>query len=665
MGFYLGDEFSAVQIAVLSLLIDCKSYRLQKIASQPDGGTVKHQQRYLSDDGMSHCTESLGLQTEQPSEIKLVMNCLLFSHHRTGLFSRCQKLVLKSFGVVLTPFLIAAPAAAAERVVLSYGMVEYPIALKDLETDPAGGGTKQFHPMERSLLPLQPLAQSPQLQQVLTTPIPFKNNQVSHFLDTPMGQQLLDSVLPLLKLKVSQDNRDALQSAAVAASKASEGLSLLSLVKHFPNEQVEVDLGRGLELVAAWRALQQETHQMIGQIQSQAQTEATRDAAPPSRWPDFRQHGYYTWEQRSLSLYIPSRDRHLKADLYLPITRSPRPLVIISHGLGAGRANFDYLAQHLVGYGFAVAAIEHPGSNTKRVQALFDGRIARLVPPEEFVDRPLDVTDLLNELERLNRSHSSLNGRLDLQKVGLIGQSFGGYTALLLAGAPLRLDRLNAACADIATSLNPSLLLQCRAQELPQTHYQLADPRIKAAIAINPVGSALIAPEDLGQIKIPFMMMTSSADLAAPVLAEQIEPFIHLGSRDKYLVLMQGSTHLSVMDGSPGTRVISPIPQTEPSPTTVRNYITALSTVFAQTHIADHSIYRPYLSAAYTQQLSQPAVPLSLVRSLSPEFSPSASHLFNPVMVLSFSLPTASMIYVARMRRRLRGDLSLHQQVRG
>lgn len=523
---------------------------------------------------------------------------------------------------------------------------------------------QQMYSLERSLLSVQPLAQSPQWQQVLTTRLPFKKNQVSHFLNTPMGQQLFDSVLPLLKLKISQDNRDLLLATAIAAAEAPEGLSLLNLIKHFPAEQVEVDIAQGLKLITTWKTLEQKTDQAISDIQVQANLEANSDMNSLDSWPDFRQQGYYTWEQHSLRLYIPFRDRHLKADLYLPVTRSPRPLLIISHGLGAGRANFAYLAQHLTTYGFAVATIEHPGSNMERVQALFDGKGSRLVSPEEFIDRPLDVTDLLNELEQLNQSKSAIEGRLDLQKVGIIGQSFGGYTALVLAGAPLKLDRLSTACADITPSLNPSLMLQCRAQDLPQTHYQLADHRIKAAIAINPIGSQLIAPEDLRQIKIPFMMMTSSADLVAPVLAEQVEPFTHLASQDKYLVLMQGSTHLSVLDWAPGSRLVSPIPQAEPSPTTVRSYINALSTVFAQTHIANQSIYRPYLSAAYTQQLTQPAVPLSLVRSLSPEFF-SASHQFNPLMVLGFSLPTASMISVARMQRWLRGNRSVNQQVRG
>ncbi len=48
-----------------------------------------------------------------------------------------------------------------------------------------------------------------------------------------------------------------------------------------------------------------------------------------------------------------------------------------------------------------------------------------------------------------------------------MGQSFGAYTALALAGAKINFEQLKQDYLPQAQYLNPSLFLQCRALELP------------------------------------------------------------------------------------------------------------------------------------------------------------------------------------------------------
>jgi predicted dienelactone hydrolase len=110
---------------------------------------------------------------------------------------------------------------------------------------------------------------------------------------------------------------------------------------------------------------------------------------------------------------------------------SQSPVIVISHGLGSDRTSFEYLAQHLASYGFAVAVPEHPGSSAEQLRSLLAGRAKTVAEPNEFINRPLDIKYLLNQLARLDASNSSF--QLNLQQVGVIGQSFGGYTALALA----------------------------------------------------------------------------------------------------------------------------------------------------------------------------------------------------------------------------------------
>ncbi len=96
------------------------------------------------------------------------------------------------------------------------------------------------------------------------------------------------------------------------------------------------------------------------------------------------------------------------------------------------------------------------------------------------------------------------------------------------------------------------------AVNLPNIQYNLSDPRIKAAIAIDPVVSSIFGQASLSQIKIPVMIVSGSSDTVAPALTEQIEPFTWLTTQNKYLALINGGTHFSTIAESPNATI--PVP---------------------------------------------------------------------------------------------------------
>ncbi|MGK7935240.1 MAG: alpha/beta hydrolase family protein [Xenococcaceae cyanobacterium] len=106
--------------------------------------------------------------------------------------------------------------------------------------------------------------------------------------------------------------------------------------------------------------------------------------------------------------------------------------------------------------------------------------------------------------------NSELQGLINWEQVGVLGDSFGGYTALALAGAPLNRDRINQMCRKNQPTLNVSMLLQCRASSLPPGQYNLKDPRIKAAIAVSPITSSVLGLENMSQISIPTILVLLS-----------------------------------------------------------------------------------------------------------------------------------------------------------
>ncbi len=537
---------------------------------------------------------------------------------------------------------------------MSYGVIRQSIPLNDLENYANKGN---LNGSAFAFVPMFMPEQSSQLQQILTTPIPFNDEQVKTFLNTSVGEQIVYDLAALIDQDVSQARISAIQVALVRATAAPNGLTLLSVLRQFPGESVEINLAHSLRIIRVWKALVERTNKAVGQVSQQAKWEATETPLPKFfPWEDLQQQGQFQWEYQTLNLHDRSRDRSFLVDLYLPVAQTavqtPRPVIVISHGLGSDRATLAYLAQHLASYGFAIAIPEHPGSNWQQIQALLTGQANDLAPPREFIDRPLDISYLLDELEHLSQPNQRLQGRLHMQQVGVVGQSFGGYTALALAGAKPRFEQLHSSCSNSYMAFNPSLLLQCQARALPQLATSLGDPRVKAAIAINPIGSRVFGRTSLSQIQVPILMVAGSEDILAPVLLEQIRPFSWLETSHKYLALINGGTHFSSI-----TPVKNPdfLPLWGSNSETVRNYIVTLSTAFFQTHVNHHSHLQPYLSAAYAETMSRDSLSFGLVRSLNQKSLNQRSVSFpspNLLFAVGAGTPVLSVICWMRIRNR-------------
>lgn len=542
---------------------------------------------------------------------------------------RRMKLAITSLSIWILPAaLTASPTLSAERIYASYGLLEESLPINSLETYAKEGKIDRDLAAFAKYANPQELAQ---LRELLLTRIPLSPVEVSQFLYTPLGERFLARLGQVIQTPARQPGFYAIRAALILAAADPQGLTLLNVLRKFPLQGIRINLARGLEIADALEKLVNQTNRAIAAVNEQATLEAmTAPSSNFSQLPDIRLQGSFTWEKRTITLNDRRRDaeggatahRIFPADIYLPVARqlhsqnTPRPVIVISHGLGSDRKSFEYLAQHLASYGFVIAVPEHPGSDAKQLQALLSGRADEVTSSREFIDRPLDVKYLLDELTRLSQSEPEFQGRLNLQQVGVIGQSFGGYTVLALAGAKLNFQQLQTNCNASKDSLNLALIFQCLALRLPQRQYDLSDPRVKAAIAIDPVDSSIMGQTGLSQIKIPIMIVAGSADTVAPALPEQIRPFTWLTTLNKYLVVIKGGTHFSTIEESHKDVVPIPSDAIGPNPTLARLYVKALSVAFFQTYIANQPSYRPYLSAAYANAISREPLKLNLVRSL-------------------------------------------------
>ncbi|MEM8612494.1 MAG: alpha/beta hydrolase [Cyanobacteria bacterium P01_H01_bin.105] len=526
---------------------------------------------------------------------------------------------LRNFALFLggaSPLMLSMPAAlAADDVTLSYGLLELSVSVSSLE---AYAYDNQVDDELAFYLKFLSEQERVDFREVLTAPLEVAPVTLSQVLYEPLGEIWLQRMGEVLQTDARQNGARGLRGALILAADDEEGLTLLNVMRRFPTPTLRINSVEILDVVDTVVELLEQTETAIATLQTQTRTEiASADPIDFTQQSDLTQAGPFSWQTQTLELQDTRRDsvsigvpaRTFPVDLYLPEQDTPAPLVVLSHGFAASRTNFIDIAEHLASHGIAVAAIEHPGSNRQQFENLLAGNATAAMAPNEFVDRPQDISYLLDYIETQNQG--ALANRFDLNKIGVMGHSFGGYTALALAGAQLNVERLQTHCTtELADSVNISVPLQCLALE-SQFEQPLYDERIKAAFVFNPFTSLIFGEEGLSQLQTPVLMVAGSDDPFAPALAEQIQPFTWLTPSDKYLVLMQGGRHNYVQSDD------LPDELSGPDPSRAREYLKTLGLAFVQTHVVGQSDYRQFLQADYARHLSQEPLPLTLVQDLS------------------------------------------------
>jgi predicted dienelactone hydrolase len=142
----------------------------------------------------------------------------------------------------------------------------------------------------------------------------------------------------------------------------------------------------------------------------------------------------------------PARDRDVPATIYYPKdANGPCPVILFSHGLGGSNELYSYLGRCWAGRGYVAVHLDHRGSDTLAILAggiTKVGQTGRKIAtdPQNAINRAQDVSFAIDRLTKLNADETwPLHGRIDLEKIGLAGHSFGGNTAMIMPIAAARL----------------------------------------------------------------------------------------------------------------------------------------------------------------------------------------------------------------------------------
>jgi predicted dienelactone hydrolase len=511
---------------------------------------------------------------------------------------------------------------AAERITIHQGLFAISISVEALEQFVATGVVppELSHTIGRLGEENQAL-----VRQKLSAELDIDVVAMSQLANSVLGDDYLNRLGDLVRTEVSANGAIALRAAHVAAAQDPEGLTAMGVIRHFPLD-IRISIPDLRYLNRQWDGFTEYKFAAFDTIQQQAQQEMAA-AAPVnfSQLPDLRQPGPVPFTAQTITLVDGDRPspfgeggRTFDVDVYVPQTSSAAPVVVISHGWGSSKESFAFLAQHLASHGFAVAAPQHIGSDRIFQQRFLSGLINEDIPPREYIDRPLDISYVLDELARRSADPGPYQGRFDLERVGVIGHSLGGYTVLAIAGATINYPLLQRGCvSDRPLTFNLSVYLQCRAAPLPPTDLSLGDPRVDAVMALNPIDSVVQGPAEIGQIAIPTMLVSGNFDLLATPIQEQIHPFTWLTTEDKYLVTMAPAGHGSSVQFSVADHTVHG--GLAPNTPLGSEYSRALATAFMQRYTVQDMSYQPFLSAAYADYLSTDPIALNLIESLTGE----------------------------------------------
>ena len=181
-----------------------------------------------------------------------------------------------------------------------------------------------------------------------------------------------------------------------------------------------------------------------------------------------------------------ARNREVPVRLRLPANTARAPVILFSHGLGGSVAGGTRWGEVWSASGYIVVHMQHHGSD----EALWKGQpvlagfnnMRRAMTVENGMARAHDVRFVLDDIGRRRRAGDADLAIADLERIGMSGHSFGARTTLTMVST-------------------------------------LADARIRAAIALSPVGELTEAAnrERSGRVAIPFLSITGTED-RVPIL---------------------------------------------------------------------------------------------------------------------------------------------------
>jgi len=215
-------------------------------------------------------------------------------------------------------------------------------------------------------------------------------------------------------------------------------------------------------------------------------------------------------------------------------------LVVISHGSGGGALDHRDLAMALASGGYVVAAPMHPRDNFQDMSGVGSVSV--------WTGRPKQVSRVIDRI----LEDKALSPHILRERIGVVGHSSGGYTALAVAGAKPSMNALVQHCKGIPEDARFCSFGGAAAREagqkggdIPDVH----DRRVRAIVLLAPHG-ALFTDEALSNLVVPVRIYGAERDDLTPVKYHAERLAKALAAKAEY-VLIKGAGHFSFIASFP------------------------------------------------------------------------------------------------------------------
>lgn len=248
----------------------------------------------------------------------------------------------------------------------------------------------------------------------------------------------------------------------------------------------------------------------------------------------------------TLKLTDAKRKKEIVVRVNYPDAEGPFPVIVFSHGFGAGKDAFGPISQHWASHGYVCVHPQHADARTGTKAAdanseksdkdtlrhrLGQGGLGGLNSPGKLAERVADVTAVLDALDQIENDIPALKGQLDRKRIGVGGHSFGACVSMLVGGATV---------------------------EVGGKAKSFADPRVKCVLPISAAGSGEygLTKDSWKDFGLPVLYITGTKDIRPGHEAGwRKEPFDGSPAGDKFYLSIEGANHVSFGGGPSGSRL--------------------------------------------------------------------------------------------------------------
>jgi predicted dienelactone hydrolase len=174
-------------------------------------------------------------------------------------------------------------------------------------------------------------------------------------------------------------------------------------------------------------------------------------------------------------------------------------LIVISHGAGGLSLNHRDLAMALASHGYVVAAPMHPRGKDKDISG-----------PGVWVGRPKQVSRVIDAV----LEDTQLGSRIQRERIGVVGHSNGGYTALAVAGAKPSTGAIIAHCRQHPDDSKFCSFGDAATRDATRKFGDIPDvrdPRVRAIVLMAP-NAAPFTDDALAKVAVPVRVYGAELD---------------------------------------------------------------------------------------------------------------------------------------------------------